>query len=84
MGFLRDFVIKDEKKKKWVGWAVSAIEIGIFLAMALLIRSEWQNGYDTCASKACLVCWSSTNSSMKPQGANVGGGDMNWTLGNGP
>lgn len=69
MGFLRDFVIKDERHKKWIGWAVSVFEIAIFAGMALLVKTEWQNGYDTCARQACLVCWAA-NTTYAPQGAN--------------
>lgn len=75
MGFIRDFVIKDEKKKKWIGWAVSIAEILIFLAMALLVKTEWQNGYDACKARSCSLCWGNTTP-FAPQGANVGGGFM--------
>lgn len=56
MGFLTDYVIKDEKKKKYLAWAKDLVILGIFIYMALSHRATWQAGYDYCAENACLVC----------------------------
>lgn len=56
MGLLTDFVIKDEKTKKYLAWAKDIIILGIFIYLAFGYRNAWQAGYDYCAKDACLVC----------------------------
>lgn len=66
MGLLRDFVIKDERTKKILGWAKELIIIGIFVYMALMVKAEWQAGYDHCKSQACIICNQVLNASNEP------------------
>jgi len=84
MGILTDFVIKNEKTKKYLAWGKDIVIMGIFIYMALSHQKTWYAGYDYCAEQACIVCYDEGNfTQWDPFDSNVGGwGPMFNTSGN--
>ena len=71
MGILSDTVFRNNPKARSIlSWIKELGVLAVFLLMALGLRQEWLNGFETCKSQACLVCWHAINGS-KPSEGNI-------------
>jgi hypothetical protein len=65
MGILSDFVFKDNPRvKNILGWIKELGILAIFIWLALSVKQEWWNGFNTCKAQSCLVCWQNITGSL--------------------